>query len=384
MNLANTVRAKYQKQYHEKPLLLRSPGRVNIIGEHTDYNEGFVLPAAIERAVYMAMGKREDQAIHLHAEAFQRCFIGNLQRIERSEWQWANYLLGVVIQLQQRGHSLGGFNLILDGDIPMGAGLSSSAAIACGTVFGLRQLFQLNLSKTDMARIAQLAEQNFAGVQCGIMDQFANLFGKKDHVIKLDCRSLQHEYAPLQLEGYELVLLNTNIEHQLADSAFNTRRQECEQGVRWIQQQHPAVRSLRDATMPMLEQCVKPKDKVIFRRCAFVLQENERLLGAYEDLQQGRLAALGEKMFRTHEGLSGMYEVSCPELDFLVEAVRAYPAVLGARMMGGGFGGCTINLVSKEMVPRLIEEVSSAYRQAMGLALSAYVVQPADGTALLP
>jgi len=351
MNLANTVRAKYQKQYHEKPLLLRSPGRVNIIGEHTDYNEGFVLPAAIERAVYMAMGKREDQAIHLHAEAFQRCFIGNLQRIERSEWQWANYLLGVVIQLQQRGHSLGGFNLILDGNIPMGAGLSSSAAIACGTVFGLRQLFQLNLSKTDMARIAQLAEQNFAGVQCGIMDQFANLFGKKDHVIKLDCRSLQHEYAP---------------------------------GVRWIQQQHPAVRSLRDATMPMLEQCVKPKDKVIFRRCAFVLQENERLLGAYEDLQQGRLAALGEKMFRTHEGLSGMYEVSCPELDFLVEAVRAYPAVLGARMMGGGFGGCTINLVSTAMVPRLIEEVSSTYRQAMGLALSAYVVQPADGTALLP
>jgi len=384
MNLANTVRATYQNQYHSNPLVLRSPGRVNIIGEHTDYNEGFVLPAAIERAIYMAMGKREDQAIHLHAEAFQTCFIGNLQRIERSELPWANYLLGVVIQLQQRGYGLGGFNLIFDGDIPMGAGLSSSAAIACGTVFGLRELFNLNLSKTDMARVAQLAEQNFAGVQCGIMDQFANLFGKKEHVIKLDCRSLNYEYAPLQLEGYELVLFNTNVEHQLANSEFNTRRQECEQGVRWIQQQHPAVRSLRDATPQMLEQCVQPRDEVIFKRCAFVLQENERLLGAYRDLQQGKLAALGEKMYRTHEGLSEMYEVSCPELDFLVETVRAYPAVLGARMMGGGFGGCTINLVSREMVPRLIEEVSSAYRRTKGLELSAYVVQPADGTSLLP
>jgi galactokinase len=285
----------------------------------------------------------------------------------------------VADQLLKRGHALGGFNLVIDGDVPLGAGLSSSAAVECATALALNELFGLGLSRMELALIAQKAEHEFAGVMCGIMDQFASLFGKKDHAIRLDCRSLDYAYEPLKLEGFKILLLNTNVKHSLASSEYNTRRQQCEEGIALVQKHHPEVRSLRDVTPQMLEQGVQGSG-VIYNRCKYVVDENLRLLEGCEDLKQGNIAALGQKMFRTHDGLSKEYEVSCPELDFLVEAVRNNPDVLGARMMGGGFGGCTINLVREEAIDSLVEQLFKAYKTATGLELSAYVAAIESGS----
>jgi galactokinase len=232
----------------------------------------------------------------------------------------------------------------------------------------------------DLAFIGQKAEHEFARVMCGIMDQFASVFGKKDHVIRLDCQSMEYEYEPLELKGYKLLLLNTNVKHSLASTEYNTRRKQCEEGVRLVQVHHPEVKSLRDVTIGMLRQYVADSNPLVFKRCKYVVEEKERLLSACEDLKKGDLKALGEKMFRTHEGLSKEYEVSCKELDFLVDAVRQNPDVLGARMMGGGFGGCTINIVKEEAIQGLISSLSSSYKSAMELELTSYIVETDDGS----
>jgi galactokinase len=374
--------ASFQDQFGSRPLVSRSPGRVNIIGEHTDYNEGFVLPAAINKAVYVAVEKREDDQIILHSIDFKDKFEGRASEIKRSDKHWANYILGVAAQFQKRGYKIEGFNLVIDGDVPLGAGLSSSAAVECATAYALNELFSLGVSKKDLALISQKAEHEFAGVLCGIMDQFASVFGKKDHVIKLDCRSLNYEYVPLKLEGYKILLLNTNVKHSLASSEYNTRRQQCEEGVALVQKHYPNVKSLRDVSMEMLEQHVKGND-IIYKRCKYVVEENTRLLDGCEDLKQGEIKALGAKMFQSHEGLSKEYEVSCPELDFLVESVRGNPNVLGARMMGGGFGGCTINLVKETAIDSLVTELSARYSKQMNKELTSYIAQIEDGTSAL-
>jgi galactokinase len=366
-----------------EPLIVRSPGRVNIIGEHTDYNDGFVLPAAIDKAAYVAISGRADNIISLYANEFGQQHDTSIDALAPTEKGWPNYIMGVVDQLQKAGKQIGGFNLLVDGDIPLGAGLSSSAALECATVFALNELFSLNISKQEMAPIAQHAEHEFAGVNCGIMDMFASLFGKKDHAISLDCRSLDYEYVPLNLKGYKILLLNTNVKHQLASSAYNTRRQQCEQGVAWVKEQVPSVKALRDVTVAMLDEHVLPKDVLIYQRCRFVVDENNRLLQACEDLKKGDIHSLGQKMFETHDGLSKQYEVSCKELDFLVEQVRNNKAVLGARMMGGGFGGCTINLVEEGAIEQLAAEVKLAYDAAMGLSLTHYVASVEDGTKII-
>lgn len=372
----------YQELFEASPMVVRSPGRVNIIGEHTDYNEGFVLPAAIDKAVYVAVDKRSDDQIILHSIDFKDKYEGRISEVKRSDKHWANYILGVAAQMLQRGHQLGGFNLVIDGDVPLGAGLSSSAAVECATAFALNELFDLGISRLELTSIAQKAEHEFAGVMCGIMDQFASLFGKKDHVIRLDCRSLDYEYEPLKLEGYKILLLNTNVKHSLASSEYNTRRQQCEEGVALVQKHHPEVRSLRDVTPGMLEQYVKGHD-IIYNRCKYVVEENLRLLEGCEDLKQGNIAALGQKMFHTHDGLSKEYEVSCSELDFLVDAVRNNPDVLGARMMGGGFGGCTINLVRETAIDSLVAGLSKSYPEKMGKELTPYIAQIEEGTSVL-
>jgi galactokinase len=374
------VKEKFRVRFKEEPLLFRSPGRVNIIGEHTDYNNGFVLPAAIDKAIYIGISKRNDHMISLFSEEFNESFETKVGEVTPSDKGWPNYILGIVDQLNKRGHKITGFNLNIDGDVPIGSGLSSSAAVECATAFALNELFALNISKHDLAFIAQKAEHEFAGVRVGIMDMFASLFGKKGHVIKLDCQSLDYEYVPLQLEGYKIVLLNTNVKHSLASSEYNTRRQQCEEGVAFVKKHHPQVNSLRDVTMDMLDQYVKPKDEVVYKRCKYVVEENERLLAACEDLKSGHVEALGEKMFQTHDGLSKEYEVSCKELDFLVDAVRGNSSVLGARMMGGGFGGCTINIVKEEGIDDLIGKLSRSYKEQMSLELSAYIAQTEDGT----
>lgn len=375
---------RFREQYGSVPdLISRSPGRINIIGEHTDYNEGFVLPTAIDKSVYVALGKRDDQQIHLYAEDFDEFFQTDLAQVAPTDKGWPNYILGVVHQLKERGLSLSGFNLYIDGDIPVGAGLSSSAAVECATGFGLNQLFHLGLSRIDLAKIGQLAEHTYAGVKCGIMDQFASVLSKPDHVIRLDCRDLSYQYVPLQLHEYELVLLNTNVKHALASSAYNDRRQACEQAVEWIQTQHPAVKSLRDVSIDLLDQWVQPKDESVYRKARFVVEENVRLDRACAALAAGDLSELGQLLYRTHEGLSQHYQVSCPELDFLVDQVRSFPEVLGARMMGGGFGGCTINIVKKGFGTKLVAEIAPRYQAQFGLALTPIFVKTGGGTEIV-
>jgi galactokinase len=377
------LKEKFQSLFNAEPLLVRSPGRVNIIGEHTDYNEGFVLPAAIDKAIYIAIGKRNDEVISLYAQDYQQSHEITLSSIQPTDKHWPNYILGIVDQLQKKGYSISGFNLVIDGDVPLGAGLSSSAAVECATVFALNDLFELGIEKIEMVKMAQLAEQTFAKVMVGIMDQFASMFGKKGHAIKLDCRSLEYEYVPLVLKGIKILLLNTNVKHSLASSEYNTRRAQCEQGVALVKEKYPEVNSLRDVTMEMLQTLIAPKDEIIFKRCKYVVEENIRLLEGCEDLKKGHIDALGKKMFLTHEGLSKEYEVSCKELDFLVDHVKNNPAVLGARMMGGGFGGCTINLVKEEAVDELVKKISKDYQQAMNLELSAYIAGIEDGSSVV-
>ena len=372
----------YREIFNSKPLVLRSPGRVNIIGEHTDYNEGFVLPAAIDKAVYVAVEKREDDQIILHSIDFKDKYEGRVSEIKRTDKHWANYILGVAAQFQKKGYQFNGFNLIIDGDVPLGAGLSSSAAVECATAYAINVLFGFGVDKKTLALMAQKAEHEFAGVLCGIMDQFASVFGQKDHVIKLDCRSLEYEFVPLKLEGYKILLLNTNVKHSLASSEYNTRRQQCEEGVAMIRKHYPEVKSLRDATLEMVNQHVKGNE-VIYRRCKYVIEENTRLLEGCEDLKKGDIGALGAKMYRSHEGLSKEYEVSCPELDFLVDSVRNKPDVLGARMMGGGFGGCTINLVKETVIDGLISELSTRYNKEMNKELTPYIAQIEDGSSVV-
>lgn len=368
----------------ENSIVVRSPGRINLIGEHTDYNEGFVLPAAIDKAAFIVLTARNDNDINLFSLDLKESFHTSVGDVKRSQSKsWPNYLLGVAAQFIKAGISVTGFDAALTADIPMGAGLSSSAAVECAMAMALNEMTQAQFDKLHLVKMAQKAEHEFAGVQCGIMDQFASMFGKKNHVIRLDCRSLKYNYEPFDISGYKIVLFDTNVKHALASSEYNVRREQCETGVAMIAVHHPGIKSLRDVTMDMLDKYVLPKDELVYHRCKYVVEENERLLGACADLKKGDLKAFGKKMVATHNGLSKLYAVSCKELDFLTEQVRGNENVLGARMMGGGFGGCTINIVKEEAIEELVEQVARAYHQQLNKELKAYIAVIDDGTAML-
>ncbi len=375
---------RFKEIYAVEPdLVVKSPGRINIIGEHTDYNEGFVLPTAIDKAVYVGLGKRDDEEIHLYAADFNEAYQIDLSAVEPTDKGWPNYILGVVNQLKERNKVISGFNLYIDGDVPVGAGLSSSAAVECAVGFGLNSLFDLDLDRVEIAKIGQLAEHTYAGVKCGIMDQFASVLSKEGHVLKLDCRDLSYEYVPLELGDYEVVLLNTNVKHSLASSAYNDRRQSCEKAVSLIQGSYPKVKSLRDATIDMLNETVKDIDQDAYTKGKFVIEENKRLQQACDALQRGNIEELGRQMFLAHDALSKEYEVSCKELDFLVENAKSHPEVVGARMMGGGFGGCTINIVKKGYGQALVDALAPSYREAFGLELTPIFVETKNGSELV-
>jgi galactokinase len=383
-SLAFRIQEKFERLYGAgDTLTVRSPGRVNLIGEHTDYNNGFVLPAAIDKAIYMVVRPRSDQRIRLYSYDLDQSFESVLGQLILSGLHWPDYILGVVQQVKAMGHTPGGFDLVFGGDIPLGAGMSSSAALECATAFALNEVFGLGFDPLTMVKLSQKAENVFVGVQCGIMDQFASMFGRRDHVIRLDCQSLAYSYFPFKTDGIRIVLLDTQVKHSLASSEYNTRRQQCEAGVSLVRQHHPEVKSLRDVDAAMLSAFVKPVDELIYRRCSYVIEENERLLAATQDLERGDLAAFGRRLYGSHEGLSKKYEVSCPELDFLVEQVRDREGVIGARMMGGGFGGCTINLVREEAIDELVTWLTPLYREAMGKELKAYMGQIENGTSVL-
>ncbi len=379
----SVIKEKFQQISAATPLMVRSPGRVNLIGEHTDYNQGFVLPAAINKEIVFALAKNNTQKCNLYAHDINGHFSFSLDKVKTSPKGWPNYLMGVVDQLQNAGYDVQGFDCVFGGDIPLGAGMSSSAALECGLAAGLNCLFDFGIEKIQLVKLSQKAENEFVGVQCGIMDQFASTFGKKNHVIKLDCRSLDYEFFPLEITGYKIVLINTNVGHSLASSEYNVRRKQCEEGVAIAQKHAPSVTSLRNVTLPMLEQYKSEMEPVIFQRCKYIVEENQRVEDACKALLQGNLSEFGEKMYASHEGLSKMYEVSCQELDFLVDQSRKYDAVIGARMMGGGFGGCTINLVKEDGLEKFTTEVTKAYQKAMHKDPQVYIGDIVDGTTIL-
>jgi galactokinase len=364
-------------------LIARSPGRINLIGEHTDYNMGFVLPASIDKAIYIAIQKRNDNGIRLVAADLGDEFNTTTNSLQYTDKHWPNYILGVMDQFQKAGFSIGGFNAVIAGDVPLGAGLSSSAAVECVTAFALNHLFNLQLDRKAMVQYAQRAENEFVGVQCGIMDQFASMFGKKEHLIRLDCRSLAYDYVPFDTGDIDILLLDTGVKHSLASTEYNLRRQECEAGVLIIKKTYPEVNSLRDVSITMVDECLIAGDTSIYRRCKYVVEEIQRLLDACDALAKGDMRAFGKKMFATHAGLSELYEVSCPEADALVNMVKDDGSVLGARMMGGGFGGCTINIVRKGNAAALIDKLAPQYLEKFNRELKSYIVSIDDGTSVV-
>ncbi|ARK12601.1 galactokinase [Fibrivirga algicola] len=381
MQVLDTLTSTFRGTFGETPTLIQSPGRVNLIGEHTDYNEGFVLPAAIDKAIFLAVGPRSDQKLHFVSADLNSTFQGTLGDIRRSSKGWANYLLGVVDQVQKETALPGGLNVVFGGTIPIGSGLSSSAALENGVIVALNQLYKLGMERIPMALLSQRAENQFVGVQCGIMDQFASMMGRAGHVIKLDCRSLAFEYAPLAMDGFRIVLCDSRVKHSLASTEYNTRRAECEAGVAMIRAIYgDQIRSLRDVTMDMLNKHIRDQEPLLYKRCAYVVLENQRLLNGVADLEAGNIDAFGQRMFESHEGLSNWYEVSCPELDVLEDIARAHPGVLGARMMGGGFGGCTINLVREDALADFEQVIQTKYLARTGKQTLIHTCRIEDGT----
>lgn len=376
------IESIFHQKFEGKPLIVRSPGRINIIGEHVDYNGGYVLPAAIDKYIYVAIDKRNDDIIGLYSVNFDVKIEIELNNLKPSN-DFSTYVFGVVDQVIKRGYSISGFNIVIYGDIPVGAGLSSSAALESAVAFAINEVYQLGISKLELVSIAQSAESTFAGVNCGVMDMFASIYGQKDFAIKLDCNSLQFEYMPLVLDGYSLVLFNSNVKHSLASSAYNVRRRQCETGLNRIKHFLPKVNTFRDVTESHLIKYILPFDKEIFTRCLYVVKEIQRLNEACQHLANGNLQALGQLLYATHDGLSLEYEVSCFELDFLIDEVKGNSNVLGARMMGGGFGGCTINIVKDEAISELIDSLKVNYLKTTGLHLEVIKVQTVNGTEIV-
>ena len=362
----------------------QSPGRINIIGGHTDYNDGFVLPAAIDKkSVFQLTKNSTDSTVSIYAKNKDSHFSFDLTDFKPIKIGWENYVMGVVHELQKLGAKISGFNGQFEGDVPIGGGMSSSAALECSLAFGLNELFDLGLNKWQLVNVSQMAEHNFVGIKCGIMDQFASMMGKKNQVMLLDCRSLEYQYFPFDLEDYQLLLLNTNISHTLASSEYNNRRSECEEGVSIIQAKFPEVKKLRDVSFKMLQEYQNKMPEIIYRRCLHVVSENERVLNAARTLKEKEIHALGKLVYDSHFSLQKNYEVSCPELDFLVQQTLDKNYILGSRMMGGGFGGCTINIIKKSKIDAFIEQTNSNYNNKFGIDLSPYTVSIENGTGLL-
>ena len=380
--LVRQTRDHFQQIYHQAPeAVFLSPGRINIIGEHIDYNDGFVLPAAINKYVCFALRKTNNSTISFHAKDLNESYtLSTEDNLVPVETMWVNYLLGVLDELKRSNKIVSGFEMTFSSTVPMGSGLSSSAAVECGFAFALNSLFDLNLSRQDIALIGQQAEHRFAGVKCGIMDQFASVFGKKNKVIKLDCTTLDYTYYDAHLGDYSLLLLDSCVKHTHLTSGYNDRRNEVEVGLKMIQSHYPEVRTFRDCTLEMIESLKSELGEIIYKRCHFVVKEIARVDVAAQALNNHHYVLLGQTMTETHWGLSNDYEVSCPEIDFLVETILKEEGVLGARMMGGGFGGCSINLVPKEREKEIITQMKTAYFEQFGITLNYYPIKISKGT----
>jgi len=385
--LREKLLARFAVEFGRKAeVLSRAPGRVNLIGEHTDYNEGFVLPVAIDRAVYVAAAARDDDVMRVAALDFSDSVSFSLGDIHfDEEHQWSNYLRGVAWVLQRRGLKLCGMDAMVSGDVPIGAGLSSSAAIEVATAKAFQAICSFDMAATDLALAAQEAENRFVGMQCGIMDQFISVLGRRGHALLIDCRSLEHTLVPVP-EGCAVVVANTMKQRGLVDSEYNQRRSECEKGVCLLQRSLPSIRSLRDVTETDLARFGSELPPRVLRRCRHVVSENARVLQAVEALRRGDAVRFGELMVMSHNSLRDDYEVSCAELDFMMEAAISEPGVYGARMTGAGFGGCTVNLVDANRSASLAQALKEKYTAWAGVEPEVYVCQVSNGaqTAKLP
>ena len=373
----------FEKSFGSSPQkIVLSPGRINIIGEHIDYNDGFVLPAAIDKVICFAFEKTNSDTSTIVAIDLDESFEINVENpVTLNEVIWTNYFRGVLQQIQNKGLIIGNFNCVFSSTIPIGSGLSSSAALECGFLYGLNELFHLNITPVDLTLMGQSAE-HWVGINCGIMDQFASVMGKENQVIKIDCRTLEYEYHKADFSDYSLVLFDSNVKHSLFTSAYNQRRQECEQGLAILTAHFPEVISFRNATEEQLLSIQDTMSEDVFKRSHYVIKEIKRVTLACEALDRGDILTLGQLLFDTHEGLSKEYEVSCAELDMIVDTLKQDPAVIGSRMMGGGFGGCTINLIKKGEEDAIKTKLTQLYQAAFGIELKTYEVKISNGTSL--
>lgn len=373
------LQEEFRTRFGTPAAVYRAPGRVNLIGEHTDYNDGFVLPAAIEFYCWVAAAPRSDKKLVIHSENFNETVEARLDSISAAgKNHWANYPLGVADKLQAAGKRLKGANLLISGEVPLGAGLSSSAAIEVSVGFALLHQSGCTVSRNELAQLCQRAENEFVGARCGIMDQFIACHGKASFALLLDCRTLDFQEARLPA-GVQLVICNTMVKHELASGEYNRRRAECEEGVRALRMILPQIRALRDVTIVQLENHCSLLNPTVYSRCRHVVTENSRTLEAIRALSTGNLSAFGRLMRESHRSLRNDYEVSCQELDLMVEIACAQPGVIGARMTGGGFGGCTINFVESTALEAFKQNVPAKYLAQTGLAPEIYVSPAAGG-----
>ena len=379
MNHAAELRRAFQARWATTPRIFRAPGRVNLIGEHTDYNDGFVMPAAVDFSTWVAAAARPDRVISVYSDNFSesREFPLDDSGPQRRD-DWSDYVRGVAIVVERAGHRLRGTNLLIKGLVPIGSGLSSSAALEIATAFALLGVARITLDRTEIARLGQSAENDFVGMMCGIMDQFIACHAQAGHALMLDCRSLEYRRVPLP-PGVRLVIGNTMVRHELAGGEYNRRRADCREGVRILTRALPHIRALRDVSIAELEKFGRDLPATVFRRCRHVITENVRVEKTAAALEEKNLERVGRLMAESHASLRDDYEVSCPELDRMAEIAAAQPGVYGARMTGGGFGGCTVNLVREERVDEFRTAVSRLYREATGIEPVLYLTNAAGG-----
>lgn len=374
----------WEKVCTASDVIIESPGRINLIGEHLDYNGGLVLPAAINLKVRIYFKKNHSNQCNIYSKSFADTFVLDLDRIEISEKEWHNYFLGVIHFIEQKSpNKISGFDCVVESELPIGSGVSSSAALECGIAKGLDELFKIDLKDIDIITISRDAEHHFVGTKCGIMDQFTVVKGKKDKLIKLDCKDLSFEYVSTNFAPYVLLLLNTNVSHNLASSEYNLRREECELGLKHIQKKYPEYTALAEVPITVIEELKSGLSAKVFDRLTYVVQENKRTVDSCKALENNDLQKFGALLFKSHKGLRCLYEVSCKELDFLVDFSKDYNGVIGARMMGGGFGGCTINLLHKDVVDAFIKNASEAYYNHFNIKLTPFTVAIGDGVNVL-
>jgi galactokinase len=372
----------FEQEFGALPEIFSAPGRVNLIGEHTDYNEGFVLPSAIGFYVRVAASPRPDRKLSLRSTGFSDKFEFDLDGLpSRKLFAWCDYVVGVAGMLAHAGISLKGANLLIHGEVPIGAGLSSSAALEVASALALLNVASEELPLKDVAKLCQRAENEFVGARVGIMDQFVSCFGQEDHAILLDCRSLEYKLVPIP-ENVKFVICNTKVKHELSSGEYNRRRQECEEAVRFLVKAYPAARSLRNVSSDQLSAVAGTMDPVLYKRSKHVISENERVIRAAERFRAGDLEGVGQLMRESHRSLRDDYEVSCRELDLMVEAAEGLPGYFGGRMTGGGFGGCTVNLVDEIHANAFADQVADRYQHATKISPEIMVCSAANGAAL--